>query len=250
LRGRYVILNTNGTADDALYRKTFQVVDDIRISLPTLNAEHMDLLTGGMNVLTRKKNVIGMALDTGVSQVCLLTPLLPELHGELESFARFAESSPQLFWMPLRYESTPVLPRPWTPADTQAFAEEMADLMDRYPEKVQGIFLATPFCSVRPICLGAQVFHGRTEDCGPFVALNVGIRGQMQACFDVGEIGGSRPLEEVKRCPEIHACASEEALPLECRTCIHLARCAGGCRKPYGLVQHNGQWIDYLAGFL
>ncbi len=250
LRGRYVILNTNGMAEDELYRKVFRIVNDVRISLPTLNAEHMDSLTGGTNVLARKKNIIGMALDTGVSRVHLLTTLLPELHGTLENFILFTETSPRLFWMPLRYESTPVLPRPWTSADVQTFAEEIADLMDRYPREAQGIFLATPFCSVQPTRLGARVFHGRTEDCGPFVALNVNAQGQIQACFDVGKMGGVRSLGEIENCSEIRACVSEEVLPFECRSCAHLPRCAGGCRKPYGLVQHNGQWVDYLAGFL
>jgi radical SAM protein with 4Fe4S-binding SPASM domain len=250
LRGRYTILNTNGMSNERIYREIFGMIDDVRISLPTLNAEHMDFLTGGVGMLVRKKNVIRMALDAGVSHVCLLTPLLPELHGELEGFIRFAETSPRLFWMPLRFESTPALPRPWTAADAQTFAEEMADLMDRYPKEAQGIFLATPFCSVRPTHLGARVFHGRVEDCGPFVALNVNAQGRMQACFDVGEMGSVRSLREIKSCPEIRTCISEEALPFECRSCAHLTRCAGGCRKPYGLVQHNGQWVDYLACFI
>jgi radical SAM protein with 4Fe4S-binding SPASM domain len=250
LRGRYLILNTNGMADHKLYRRLFRVVDDLRISLPTLDAGLLDKLTVGVGVLAKKRDVIGLAIEMGMPRVCLLTPLLPELHGRLAEFVRFAETSPRLFWMPLRYESTPVLPRPWTPADAQEFAGEMADLMDRYPEQAQGIFLATPFCAVTPTSLGARVFHGRTQDCGPFAALNVNARGQMQACFEVGEIGGARPLAEIRNCPEIRACASDEALPAECRCCAHVARCAGGCRKPYGLVRHGGHSIDYLAGFL
>ena len=122
--------------------------------------------------------------------------------------------------------------------------------MDCHPEQVQGIFLAMPFCGISPTSLGARVFHGRTRDCGPFAALNVNACGRMQACFDVGEMNGVRSLAEIRNAPEIHPCASVEALPYECRCCAHLARCAGGCRKPYGLVRHGGQWIDYLAGFL
>ena len=250
LRGRSLILNTNGMAGDKLYRRLFRVVDDLRISLPTLDAGLLDKLTVGVDVLARKRDVIGLAAEAGVPRICLLTPLLPELHGRLTDFVQFAETLPRLFWMPLRYESTPILPRPWTPADAQGFAEEMADLMDRYPEQAQGIFLATPFCAVKPTPLGARVFHGRTQDCGPFAALNVNARGQMQACFEVGEMGGIRPLEEIRNCPEIRACTSNGALPAECRCCSHVARCAGGCRKPYGLVQHGGYWIDYMAGFL
>jgi radical SAM protein with 4Fe4S-binding SPASM domain len=250
LRGRHIIVNTNGMDNETRYRKLFRLVNDVRISLPTLDPGRLDRLTGGDDVLAKKQDVIGLALEVGVPRVCLLTPLLPELHGTLGNFVKFTETSPRLFWLPLRYESTPVLPRPWTPADAQAFAEEVADLMDRYPEKVEGIFLATPFCGVRPTSLGARVFHGRTEDCGPFTALNVNARGRMQACFDVNEMEGVRSLAEIRNCPEIRACASMETLPAECRACAYVARCAGGCRKPYGLVQHGGQWVDYLAGFL
>ncbi|MFA5285777.1 MAG: hypothetical protein WC347_09295 [Smithellaceae bacterium] len=42
------------------------------------------------------------------------------------------------------------MPRPWTRADAQSFAEEMADLMDRYPKDAHGIYLAMPFCGVKP----------------------------------------------------------------------------------------------------
>lgn len=250
LRGRRVILNTNGMGNDQLYRKLFRVVDDVRISLPTLDTGRLDELTGSMGVLAKKQKAIRLALEGGVPSVCLLTPLLPELHGTLEEFVIFAQTSPRLFWMPLRYEPTPIVPRPWTRADAQAFAEEMADLMDRYPEQAKGIFLAMPFCGINPTNLGARVFHGRTKNCGPFVALNVNARGRMQACFDVGEMEGVRSLAEIQNSPEIHACASIEALPGECRLCAHVAPCAGGCRKPYGLVQHGGREIDYLAGYL
>ncbi len=250
LRGRYVILNTNGMGDDQLYRRLFRVVGDVRISLPTLDARAMDTLTGGVDVLSKKQDVIGLALMTGVPHVCLLTALLPELHGTLEDFVRFAKTSPRLSWMPLRYESSQVLPRPWSPADAQSFAEEMADLMQRYPRQARGIFLAMPFCGVKPTDLGARVFHGRTKDCGPFVALNVNARGRMQACFDVCEMDGVRSLAEIRSSPEIHDCASMESLPAECLSCAYIARCAGGCRRPYGLVQQGDRFVDYLAGYL
>jgi radical SAM protein with 4Fe4S-binding SPASM domain len=72
----------------------------------------------------------------------------------------------------------------------------------------------------------------------------------MQACFEVCEMEGVRSLAEIRCSPEINACASIESLPDECRRCKYVVLCAGGCRKPYGLVQHNGKLIDYLAGFL
>lgn len=250
LRGRYVVLNTNGMADHSLYEKLFAVTDDVRISMPTLDAGRMDELTGGTDVLKKKMGVIELALEAGVSRVGVLTALLPELQGSLENFIRFSRISTKLFWMPLRYESTPVIPRPWKPADAQAFAEEMAYLMDRYPREAQGVFLATPFCAVTPIDLGARVFHGRTEDCGPFVALNVNARGRIEACFGVGEMENAPSFAEIRDCPEIRACTSIGALPDECRNCEYVGRCAGGCRKPCGLMEHNGKWVDYLAGFL
>jgi radical SAM protein with 4Fe4S-binding SPASM domain len=250
LRRRYIILNTNGTGDAKLYRELFRVVDDVRISLPMLDAQRMDEITGGVGMLARKRAVIETAQESGVSRIVLLTALLPELHGTLERFLQFAGSMPRVSWLPLRYESTPVLPRPWTRADAQSFAEEMADLMDRYPEQAQGIYLATPFCAVTPTNLGARVFRGRTLDCGPFAALNVNVRGQSQACFEIGEMEGIRSMEEIQDCPEIHACVSLDTLPGECRNCTFVTQCAGGCRKPYGLVQHGGKRIDYLAGFV
>lgn len=250
LRKRYTILNTNGSADEGLYKSLFPLVNDVRISLPTLEAERMDALTGAAGMLKKKEKTIEMALDIGVGRVCLLTPLLPELHGKLEAFVSYIEERPRLVWMPLRYESSPANSRPWTSDDAQSFAEEMADLMRRYPGKVEGIYLATPFCSVRPMELGARVFHGRAEDCGPFKALNVNAAGRMQACFDVGEVGYAGPSAEIRDMPEVVACASLAALPDQCRVCAYVARCAGGCRKPYGMVCHDGRWIDYLAGFL
>lgn len=250
LRGRTIILNTNGMGGAELYRHLFRVVTDVRISLPLLDAERLDHYTGGTDTLAKKQQVISLALEMGVPRISLLTPLLPELHGTLETFVQLARTSPRISWMPLRYESTPVLPRPWTPDDAQAFAEEMADLMDRYPKEAQGIFLATPFCAVRTIDLGARVFHGRAQDCGPFVALNVNARGRMQACFEVGEMEGCGSLAEIRDFPTIRNCSSLDSLPLECRRCPHVGRCAGGCRKPYGLVQHGNHQMDYLAGFL
>ena len=248
--GRYIILNTNGMADDSVYRKLIPLVNDIRISLPTLDSERMDVLTGKSDVLKKKKKTIEMVIDKASCRVCLITPLIPDLHGKLEAFIQFCKDNPRLFWMPLRYEPTPLLPRPWTPSDAQCFAEEMDGLMEQYPEQIQGIYLATPFCSVKPTSLGARVFHGRAEDCGPFAALNIHVRGYMQACFDICKIDNCDSLSEVKDCPEISSCLSLAMLPVECSACGYVSRCAGGCRKSYGLVHYNGRLIDYLAGFL
>ncbi len=250
LLSRRVILNTNGTGKDELYRKLFRVVAALHISLPTLDAGHMDRLTGSRDVLAKKQSVIRLALEAGVPKIFLLTPLLPELHGTLEKFAQFVQTSDRFLWTPLRFGATPLVPRPWTRADAQAFAEEIADLMDRYPKQVQGVFPATPFCSITPASLGARVFHGRVQNCGPFAALNVNVRGHLSACYGIGEMQGVHTLTEIRNAPEIRDCASIKALPDECRQCPHLVRCGGGCRKPCGLVQHGNKWIDHLAGFV
>ena len=76
LRGRHVILNTNGMGKAKLYRELFRVVNDVCISLPTLDAGRLDELTGGTGVLAKKQDVIRLALEAGVPRIFLLTPLL------------------------------------------------------------------------------------------------------------------------------------------------------------------------------
>ena len=251
LQQRYVILNTNGMGAERLYQELFPVVADLRVSLPTLDSRRLDAISGGQGVLKQKLAVIQQALSAGLQRVSLLTTLLPEDKGKLEAFVKLVQTSAKLHWLPLRYEPTPQLPRPWTRGDAQDFAEEMAALMDRYPEHARGIFLAVPFCAVRPTGLGARVFAGRVRNCGPYVALNVNARGQLQACFGVCELPGPPgTLAEVKNRPELWAVCSRSALPEECQRCPYVGHCAGGCRKPAGLVEHRGRYVDYLAGFL
>lgn len=250
LRRRYVILNTNGMGSSDLYEELSPLVNDLRISLPLLDARRLDEMTGGDRVLERKLAIIRQALSAGVQRVSMLTPLLPENKGKLEGYVKLAQGSPNLHWLPLRYEPTPQVPRPWTRGDAQDFAEEMAGLMDRYPEQARGIFLAVPFCAVSPIDLGARVFHGRVRDCGPYVSLNVSARGRLQACCCVSDMEGTGSLAEIKVRPDFRAVCSRSTLPEECQRCSYVLRCAGGCRKPAGLVPHREHSIDYLAGFV
>lgn len=255
LRGRFVILNTNGLAAAELYRELFPLVDDVRISLPLLDSRRLDDLAGGRYVLERKLACIQQALSAGVRRVTLLTPLLPENHGRLEAFLELAQSSPRLHWLPLRYEPTPQVPRPWTRGDAQAFAEEMAALLERYPGQTPGIILAVPFCAVSPTSLGARVFHGRARDCGPYTSLHVNARGCLQACCCVREELAEGPraagtLAEVRALPEFQAVCCRTRLPEECQRCPHVSRCCGGCRRPEGMVSHRGRSIDYLASFV
>lgn len=250
LRSRYIILNTNCMADENLYRDLFRLVNDVRISLPTLDSGRMDAITGGTGVLAKKQRVIELAAASPVRRVCLLTVLAPTLHGKLEPFILFAQSFPRTVWLPLRFEATPVRPRPWSRQDAQKFAEEMAELRERYPTEFPAIGSAAPFCAVAPTSLGARVFGGRCVTCGPFTALNVDVDGNLQACYDMGKFGKARPLAEVRRSGAICDCASLDRLPMECQRCEYVDRCGGGCLKPFGMVDHEDRQIDYLAGFV
>lgn len=248
LQKRWIILNTNAMADERLYEDL--IVHDLRVSVPSLDSERLDEMTGCSGVLGKKLSLIARTLSAGKRRVWMLTAMTPELIGKLEEFVRLLQAWPGLMWLPLRYESSPSNPRPLTRFQMQALAEEMADLMDRYPDHARGIYAAAPFCSVTPTSLGARVFHGRGINCGPYVALNVNFEGNLAACFGGRELFREGTLEDVKQSPKLHACCSLEALPRECRECEFVQRCAGGCRKPAGLVEHNGRYVDYLAGFV
>jgi len=242
LQKRYLILNTNGMAGQRLYRELFSVVSDVRVNLPALDAGRLDAITGAKNVLGKKMACIHQALAS-VPRTSILTALLPENKGKLEGFARLVREHRGLTWLPLRYESSPDAPRPWTRQDAQDFAEEIAGLMDRYPEHVRGIFLAVPFCAVNPVSLGARVFAGKIKCCGPYVALNVNLDGALDACFGVCDLSARTLLEEIKNSPELMESCSLSSLPEPCRACRYVSRCAGGCRKPFGLVQCNGKYV-------
>ena len=247
LQNRWIILNTNAVSDDHLYDEL--IVNDLRVSVPTLDSERLDEITGGNGVLKKKLSLIERNLADGKRQVFMLTVLMPELIGKLEPFVKLLQELPGLIWLPLRFESSPTNSRPLTRPQMQALAEEMSYLMDRYPDHAKGIYLAAPFCSVRPTSLGARVFHGKTANCGPYAALNVNFTGNLTACFGICELYRSGSLEEVKKDPKLHDSCSLSALPRECRECKYVQRCAGGCRKPSGLVGHTGKYIDYLARF-
>jgi radical SAM protein with 4Fe4S-binding SPASM domain len=248
LQKRWIILNTNAMAEARLYDEL--LAHDLRVSVPSLDATWLDEITGGTNVLQKKLALIERTLAAGKRHVCMLTVMTPELIGKLEAFARLLQASPGLMWVPLRYESSPSVPRPLTRAQMQALVEEMADLMDRYPDRVNGICIAAPFCAVTPTSLGARVFGGRIRDCGPYAALNVNFDGNLTACFGVCELFREGTLEDAKNSPKLHAVCSLDALPRECQTCEYVQRCGGGCRKPAGLVPHEGKYVDYLAGFV
>lgn len=246
LQGRRLIVNTNGLAPAALYASLLRVVDFFCLSLPLLDADRLDQVSGGRGVLAQKLAFLRQALAAG-APVALLTPLLPENKGRLEAFARLAQAHPGAVWTPLRLKPTPRDPRPWTRQDAQDFAQEVAGLMERYPRQVTGIRWSLPFCAVEPLELGARVFQGRAEQCGPQRSLAVDLEGRLRACYGAREALAPAPLTEVLAVLGQRETATPPGLPPGCLACDHLARCAGGCRNPWGLVEHQGHWVDYLA---
>ncbi|MBI5524044.1 MAG: radical SAM protein [Desulfarculus sp.] len=251
LRGRRITLNTNGVSLASLYADLLRVVDGFCLSLPTLDAAKMDEICGRRGVLEKKLAFLRQAVAQ-FRPVNLLTALLPETKSHLEEFLLLARQYPGVRWRPLRLKATPEQPRPWTRKDAQDFAQEVAALMDRYPEDVGGINLAAPFCAVEPMDLGARVFGGRVANCGPYHSLVVDLDGRLRSCYGVRDPLATEPttLAEVLGSQSLRNCAEPASLPDHCQACPHVGRCAGGCRNWSGLVEHQGKWVDYLAGFL
>lgn len=104
------------------------------VSVPCLDAKRIEETTGCPGVLEKKLSLIQRTLSKGSRRISMLTVMTPELIGKLEGFVRLLQSLPGLMWLPLRYEPSPSNPRPLTRSQMQALAEEMADLMDRYPD--------------------------------------------------------------------------------------------------------------------
>lgn len=246
LLGRRLIVNTNGLAPASLYADLLRVVDFFCLSLPLLDAERLDQVSGGRGVLGQKLAFLDQALFAG-RPVVLLTPLLPENKGRLEEFARLVRTRPGLSWSPLRLKPTPRDPRPWTRRDAQDFAEEVAGLMERHPAEVKSIHWATPFCAVEPLELGARVFRGRAEQCGPFRSLAVDLEGGLRSCYGARETLAPAPLAELLNHPGLGDQAGLAGLPRQCRACAHATRCAGGCLASAGQEDFQGQRMDYLA---
>ncbi len=247
LRKRYVILNTNGMANDEVYDRLLYHL--LLVSLPTLNPKHMDEITKHRGVLEKKVSVIDKALDKSKVTVSVSTMLGEEHIGHLEEYVNFVRERPGLIWTPLRWEPSVSNTRPVSKAHMQALAEEMDALMQLYPEQAPGINSATPFCSVTPTGLGARVFNGRAHRCGPFVSLNVNFDGMLSGCIGTCDLPEDGTLEDVRNSPGVRNCCSVEALPVECHNCEYVYHCAGGCRKPIAMIEHGGRQVDYLAGF-
>ncbi len=251
LRGRSVIVNTNGVKSAGLYADLLRVADFFFLSMPTLDAARMDEICGGRGVLAKKLAFLEQATAKG-RPVVLLTALLPENKGHLEEFVLLARRYRGVFWRPLRLKATAEQPRPWTRQDARDFALEVAALMDCYQEEIVGIALAAPFCAVEPVELGARVFRGRVANCGPYHSLVVDLDGGLRSCYGARETLATAPVPLTKLVAgeAMCRCVEPSELPGHCRACPYVKRCAGGCRNWPGLVEYQGKFVDYLAGYL
>ncbi len=245
--GRYVIINSNGLAPAGKYEDLGSSVDMFKISLPAADESTVDQITGVPGAFRKKICAIGQCLATG-AEVQILTVVLRENIGRLESFVRLCDNVPGLSWSPLRAEMTLSGRRPVLREDMQALAEELSLLMDRYPASVHKLGLATPFCAVDPIELGERVFMGRGEDCGPFCSLTVTSDDELVSCYSCRtQISRSLDRADIEQDLEYKRLTGVQRLPQQCRDCPYVGRCMGGCSAPEATVQLDAGEIDYLA---
>jgi radical SAM protein with 4Fe4S-binding SPASM domain len=245
--GLRVTLNTNALSDHDLLDRLVGIVDTVKVSLPVLEEGLSDSITGVRGSLTRKLQTTVLALEAGF-EVELLTVMIPENIGLVDSFLTLARSLPGARWVPLRLESSSVSLRPLTRGMVQSLATELHTLKKQHSLENLRLRLATPFCAVTPIELGAQVFSGRAEDCGPFKNLTVDPMGHLISCYSCREELPSKiSLEQVLQAQEVRQLIDKESLPAKCQTCDFVDRCMGGCFSPHALVEERGGRIDYLG---
>mgnify|MGYP000947723510 CR=1 FL=1 len=245
--GLDVIVNTNGLVTTGMLEAMAHTVQTLKISMPAAGVARCDELVGVDGSLARKVETARTALELGYD-VELLTALVPENIDHLEGFIELCADLPGSCWVPLRLEPSPDVRRPISRSELQCLAEQVDKLRERHPSLVPGIRLAAPFCAVDPIQLGARVFSGRAEDCGPFRSLTVDPHGQLVSCYSCRvPIEQTADFEAVLRDPEVMRLLSTAKLPARCRSCIYVARCMGGCACDFALVAHEGGLVDYLA---
>ena len=247
--GLYVTVNTNGYTKFIRYERLFPFVDMLKISLPLVDKQKLDQLTGVHNSLEKKLRTVAASIEKGF-EVQLLTAMVPENIGFIEEYVLFVKDIPNLSWCPLRIESSPRNKAPISHQQLMEMALEISTLMDKYPGEVPKLGLATPFCAIDPIELGARVFAGRAEDCGPFKSLTVTSENQLISCYSCrNPIRNHTSLQDVFGDKEYLCLKDKNALPFECQRCDYLSRCMGGCSSPYALVERSGGRVDYLAKF-
>jgi len=244
--GSLVILNTNGLTRFSTYERLLDSVNTIKLSVPTLDPTQCDRLTGVKGSLRKKLDFACAALERGV-QVEFLTTMVPENLGHLEEFMRLANDHPGTRWVPLRVESSPQDSRPLSRREVQRFAEEFEALSKTWPD-VPRLRLGVPFCAVTPVELGARVFSGRGEDCGPFQSLAVTWDGELVACYSCRK--PIRPTGSLARALEgkaVKELTDTSRLARRCQSCPYLDRCMGGCASPHAQVPFEGGVVDYLV---
>lgn len=245
--GLKVIVNTNGLYGFTIIEALSRWVTTCKVSVPTLDGDACDRLTGVKGSLHRKLDTVMLALEQGM-EVEMLTAMVPENIDHVEAFMRLQEDLPGVLWVPLRLESSPEVPRPLTSGMMQQMAEEIDRAQQAFPGRDTRLHLATPFCAVRPVELGARVFSGRAEDCGPYCSLTVTSSGTLAACYSCRQpIQAHEHLASVLAEREIVELTKVERLPASCRSCEYVARCMGGCASPHATVERDGGRVDYLA---
>ena len=244
--GLKVILNTNGLGPFARIERLLPHVDLLKLGLPGCDADRLDRMTGVPGALERKTDVLQRACEAGMT-VDVLTVMVPDNLGRVETFIDMLAPYSGVTWSPLRVEPSPLDPRPITREQIQALARELLWVGTEAGRPRLRLGLATPFCAVDPIELGAAVLSGRAEDCGPFQSLSVDVGSHVMRCYSQREPvavpeEGSRPALTKLR----EAAGREDPLPRRCLACGYLERCRGGCRCPLALEERDGEWCDYL----
>jgi len=246
-KGLLVSLNSNGFSSVSLYQNIFPFLDEIKISLPHPDPVFLDQLTGVKNSLTKKLNTIIAAITYGLKTE-ILSAMIPENIGLIKEYLIFIKDIPGLTWCPLRIEPSSENSRPISRAQIQTLAEELKRCREEYPELNVKLRLAAPFCAVQPIELGAEVFSGRCEDCGPFKSLTVDSSGNMISCYSCrNPIKTSGNLDNIRQDKAIVHLISTNSLPLKCQKCKYVELCMGGCQSPYAIQKSDGGYVDYLA---
>lgn len=242
-----ITLNTNGLSRFSRIEKLIPYLGTVKLSLPTCDETLLDEITGVRKALSRKLETLHQTAQAGL-KVDVLTVMIPENIGRATSFLNLLKDFPSVTWIPLRVESSPQCPRPVTRDQIQQLARELLWISTSpdYPSVRLG--LATPFCAVDPIEIGAAMFNGRFENCGPFNSLSVDIHSHMMRCYSRRDpIIATNHDEKPSLNSLFQAALVEDALPQRCLDCLYLKRCQGGCRCDLALEERNGEFFDYLV---
>lgn len=244
--GLHVTLNTNGLGHFTRMERLLPWIDMVKLSIPTCDPHGLENMTGVQNAMNRKLDTLGLAVQAGMP-VDVLTVMVPENMGHVRHFYDLLKPYPGVTWTPLRVEPSPQSPRPISREQIQQLAREFLWVGSSPDYPYVRLGLATPFCAVDPIEIGAAVFSGRGEDCGPFQSLSVDVHSCLMRCYSRREpivaSGDSRNVSLIDIC---QAALVEDPLPRRCQECLYLDRCRGGCRCRLSLEKRNGEFCDYL----